>query len=86
MVMVLLLQTRSRRVGVGTILAMGVLQYADAHVVKNKGNTQHTEDDIRDIRRRAYDGEKQADIAKRYNISEGHCSLIINRKKWGHIE
>ena len=48
------------------------------------GNSKITEQDVMTIRQRLAAGEKQADIAQDYNISQVMVSLIKRRKHWTH--
>ena len=50
------------------------------------GMARHGEQDIRDIRRLANEGVKQARIAELYGISGGAVSQIVNRVIWAHLE
>jgi len=49
------------------------------------GNAKLTEEDIRDIRRRAGKGKSQRALAREYGVSEGTIWGIIHRKTWKHV-
>lgn len=44
-----------------------------------------TERDVRYIRKACAAGAKQADMARKYNVSQVNISLIVLRKKWVHV-
>ena len=48
--------------------------------------TKLTADDVREIRKRASDGETQGSIAKDFPASRQQIGQIILRKGWSHIE
>lgn len=52
----------------------------------SNGAAKLTDDDVRNIRKLAADGVKQHEIAKRFNVAQGHISAIVTRSKWAHIE
>lgn len=43
-------------------------------------------DDVREIRAQAARGVTQNDIAAQFGIGRTAVSLIVSRKRWGHIE
>lgn len=45
-----------------------------------------TEDDVRDIRARAANGERQIDIAAERGVSKAAINDIVRRKNWAHVE
>lgn len=45
-----------------------------------------TADQVRAIRAQAEDGDTHAEIAARFSINRSTVSMIVNRKRWGHIE
>jgi hypothetical protein len=44
-----------------------------------------TEKDVIEIREACASGAKQADMARKYNVSQVAISLIVLRKKWVHV-
>lgn len=48
-------------------------------------NAKLTEDDVREIRRRAAAGETHAALALEFGISPGNVSNIIARRAWAHV-
>lgn len=45
-----------------------------------------TEDQVREIRRRVKNGERQKDIAKEYGLQQWSISDIVRRRNWKHVE
>ena len=45
-----------------------------------------TEDDVREIRRRAAAGEMYKDLAAEFGIARSGVSEMVNRKTWRHVE
>lgn len=48
-------------------------------------NARFTESEIREIRQRWADGDKQTEIAKRFNCRQGVIANIVARRTWAHI-
>lgn len=54
---------------------------------EERPNAKLKEDDVRSIRARHKSGNETIEaIARCYGISGAHCHLIIQRKKWKHVE
>ncbi len=53
---------------------------------ERNGNARITADEVREMRRRNSDGERQAALAKDYPITQVTVSNIVLRKTWKHIE
>jgi hypothetical protein len=45
-----------------------------------------TEDDVREIRHRRTNGEKQVDLAKEFGVSQASISRIVLRKTWKDVD
>ena len=62
---------------------------ADGHTAHNWGEAcgqaKLKNGQIREIRRRALNGETQADIARRFSVDQSSISYIVRRKTWPHI-
>lgn len=43
------------------------------------------EDDVRSIRRRARDGERQCDLADEFGMSRPGINNLIHGRSWGHV-
>lgn len=60
------------------------------HGTTNRGSRQGasklTDDDIRAIRAAFRSGERQKDIGARYGVSQGHISMICNRRQWTWLD
>lgn len=50
------------------------------------GRSNLTEAEVRDIRRRCREGERQPSIAASYGITQGGVSNIHRRKTWKHVD
>lgn len=48
-------------------------------------NSRLTEDNVREIRRRAADGETQREIARRFSITQPAVGYIVRREQWRHV-
>jgi hypothetical protein len=46
---------------------------------------QLTVDEVREIRSRRAAGERLADLARRFDVTECNISLIVNRRTWRHV-
>lgn len=61
----------------------------NAPTPRRRGEEHHaaklTEHTVREIRRRASDGEYQTDLAEEFSVSTGHLSLIVSRQTWRHV-
>lgn len=53
---------------------------------ERNGNARITADEVREMRRRNSDGERQVSLAKDYGITQATVSNIVLRKTWKHIE
>ena len=42
--------------------------------------------DVAEIRRCAASGERQRDIANRFNVSQSNISMLVNGVTWGHVK
>ena len=54
-------------------------------MTRRKSDSQLTEDQVRDIRRRADSGERQYLIARDFPTTQSNISMIINRKHWAWL-
>lgn len=50
------------------------------------GNTSLTEATVREIRRRAAEGERQASIAREMGVAQTQVSRIVRRERWAHLD
>lgn len=53
---------------------------------EDHGNSKLTAEDVRDIRRRAADGERIKVIADTHRMSAAHIRAIVKREAWSHVE
>lgn len=53
---------------------------------RRHGASKLTDDDIRAIRSAFRSGERQKDIGARYGVSQGHISMICNRRQWAWLD
>jgi hypothetical protein len=53
---------------------------------ESSGMTKLTEVQVRAIRERAAQGERQVNLAREFEIDPSHIFNIVNRKSWKHIE
>lgn len=65
-------------------------RHAFANGLKNQtgslnNNTTLNETKVKDIRKRAEDGETQQSIADDYGLSRSTIGLIVSRVNWGHV-
>jgi hypothetical protein len=56
-----------------------------AQVGSKKGTAKLTEGQVREIRRRAADGEAQKDLCAEFGIKQAAMSRLVNRKTWRHV-
>ncbi len=54
-------------------------------MTRRKPDSKLTEDQVREIRRRAASGERAFIIRRDYPVSQSNISMIINRKKWAWL-
>jgi hypothetical protein len=52
---------------------------------ESNAQSKLTDDEVREIRKRASKGEKQRYLAGVFDISEAQVSLIVNLKAWRHL-
>ena len=74
----------------------GVRVHGDAHfsrchpelVARGEDSVQSKmkESDVRAIRVRCIAGETQRSVARAFGITQGHVSVIVNRKRWAHVD
>lgn len=50
-----------------------------------KGQTRLTEDDVREIRRRASQGESKETLAEVYGVTDANVRLILRRATWADV-
>lgn len=64
-------------------------QDRDEHGTSARGERHYAarlrEDDVRSIRRRARDGERQCDLADEFGMSRPGINNLIHGRSWGHV-
>lgn len=53
---------------------------------ENNGHARLREREVREIRKRAAEGETQEVLAAAFGVDDSHISLIVRRKRWKHVE
>lgn len=56
------------------------------HRGKKHWNAKTSEDTVREIRKRFENGEKQASLAREFNMHSGQVYKIISRQRWRHLQ
>jgi hypothetical protein len=55
------------------------------HRGENNSGSKLTSDQVISIRQRVKDGERQAALAREYDVSKNLINLIVKRKSWAHV-
>jgi len=53
---------------------------------ENHRNARLDDDKVRDIRKRAAEGERYRVLAQEYGITESYIGLIVRRINWKHVD
>lgn len=59
--------------------------WTNGHPGETNGYAKLTENAVREIRRRASNGERGKKLAIEFNISSGHVSAVVLRRAWRHV-